>query len=211
MLDGAWGTLIHGADLGPADYRGARFADHPVDVTRDPDILNLTRPDFVADVHARYFAAGADIATTNTFTATSIGQADYALEPFVYEMNVAGARIAREVCRRPVRRRLGRPAQRDAVAQPAGRRPGLPHAHVRPDQGRLRRADARARRGRRRPAHARDGLRHAEREGCDRRGPRERARTCRSGSPRRSSTARAGCSPARRSRRSGPRSSMPTR
>ena len=97
MLDGAWGTLIHGADLGPADYRGARFADHPVDVTRDPDILNLTRPDFVADVHAKYFAAGADIATTNTFTATSIGQADYALEPFVYEMNVAGARIAREV------------------------------------------------------------------------------------------------------------------
>ena len=97
MLDGAWGTLIHGADLGPADYRGARFADHPVDVTRDPDILNLTRPDFVADVHARYFAAGADITTTNTFTATSIGQADYALEPFVYEMNVAGARIAREV------------------------------------------------------------------------------------------------------------------
>ncbi len=97
MLDGAWGTLIHGADLGPEDYRGARFADHPVDVTRDPDILNLTRPDFVADVHANYFAAGADIATTNTFTATSIGQADYALEPFVYEMNVAGARIAREV------------------------------------------------------------------------------------------------------------------
>ena len=97
MLDGAWGTLIHGADLGPADYRGPRFADHPVDVTRDPDILNLTRPDFVADVHAKYFAAGADIATTNTFTATSIGQADYALEPFVYEMNVAGARIAREV------------------------------------------------------------------------------------------------------------------
>ncbi len=97
VLDGAWGTLIHGADLGPADYRGERFADHPVDVTRDPDILNLTRPDFVADVHARYFAAGADIATTNTFTATSIGQADYALEPFVYEMNVAGARIAREV------------------------------------------------------------------------------------------------------------------
>jgi len=97
VLDGAWGTLIHGADLGPTDYRGARFADHPVDVTRDPDILNLTRPDFVADVHAKYFAAGADIATTNTFTATSIGQADYALEPFVYEMNVAGARIAREV------------------------------------------------------------------------------------------------------------------
>ena len=97
VLDGAWGTLIHGADLGTEDYRGARFADHPIDVTRDPDILNLTRPDFIADAHARYLAAGADITTTNTFTATSIGQADYALEPFVHEMNVAGARIAREV------------------------------------------------------------------------------------------------------------------
>jgi 5-methyltetrahydrofolate--homocysteine methyltransferase len=97
VLDGAWGTLIHGADLTSEDYRGERFAAHPVDVTRDPDILNLTRPDFIASAHERYFAAGADIATTNTFTATSIGQADYALEPFVYEMNVAGARIAREV------------------------------------------------------------------------------------------------------------------
>ena len=60
-------------------------------------MLNLTRPDLIAAAHERYFAAGADIATTNTFTATSIGQADYALEPFVYEMNLAGARIAREV------------------------------------------------------------------------------------------------------------------
>jgi 5-methyltetrahydrofolate--homocysteine methyltransferase len=97
VLDGAWGTLIHGADLTAEDYRGSRFADHPVDLMRDPDLLNLTRPDFVASAHERYFAAGADIATTNTFTATSIGQADYALEPYVYELNVAGARIAREV------------------------------------------------------------------------------------------------------------------
>ncbi len=96
VLDGAWGTLIHGSDLGHEDYRGARFADHPRDVTRDPDILNLTRPDFVAWAHERYLAAGADITTTNTFTATSIGQADYGLEDYVYEMNVAGARIARE-------------------------------------------------------------------------------------------------------------------
>src|SRR6516162_9852138 len=97
VLDGAWGTLIHGSGFGPADYRGERFAAHERDVTGDPDILNLTRPDFVASAHERYLAAGADITTTNTFTATSIGQADYALEPFVYEMNVAGARIAREV------------------------------------------------------------------------------------------------------------------
>ncbi len=96
VLDGAWGTLIQGSDLGPDDYRGTRFADHPRDVTRNPDLLNLTRPDFVAWAHERYLAAGADITTTNTFTATSIGQADYGLEAFVYEMNVAGARIARE-------------------------------------------------------------------------------------------------------------------
>jgi 5-methyltetrahydrofolate--homocysteine methyltransferase len=96
VLDGAWGTLIHGAGFAPADYRGSRFADHPVDVTGDPDVLNLTRPDFVAAAHRRYLEAGADITTTNTFTATSIGQADYGLEAAVYEMNLVGARIARE-------------------------------------------------------------------------------------------------------------------
>src|SRR5262249_16152822 len=66
------------------------------DLLNDPDILNLTRPEIVREVHESYFAAGADIATTNTFTATSIGQADYGLEDAVYDMNVAGARIARE-------------------------------------------------------------------------------------------------------------------
>jgi 5-methyltetrahydrofolate--homocysteine methyltransferase len=97
VLDGAWGTLIHGAGFAPEDYRGERFASHAVDVTGDPDILNLTRPEFVAEAHRRYLDAGADITTTNTFTATSIGQADYGLEDAVYEMNLAGARIAREV------------------------------------------------------------------------------------------------------------------
>ena len=93
-------------------------------------MLNLTRPDVVRSIHERYLAAGADITTTNTFTATSIGQADYGLEDAVYEMNVAGARIAREAARRPLRRRLGRPAQRHALAQPEGRRPVVPHAHA---------------------------------------------------------------------------------
>jgi 5-methyltetrahydrofolate--homocysteine methyltransferase len=96
VLDGAWGTMIHGAGLAPEDYRGERFATHHLDVAGDPDILNLTRPEVVRDIHDRYLAAGADITTTNTFTATSIGQADYGLEDAVYEMNVAGARIARE-------------------------------------------------------------------------------------------------------------------
>jgi len=67
-----------------------------IDVTGDPDVLNLTRPELVRSIHERYLAAGADITTTNTFTATSIGQADYGLEDAVYEMNLAAARIARE-------------------------------------------------------------------------------------------------------------------
>src|SRR3954452_6639339 len=96
VLDGAWGTMLHGAGLQPDDYRGERFASHHKDVAGDPDILNLTRPDLIRSVHDQYLAAGADIATTNTFTATSIGQADYGLEDAVYDMNVAGARLARE-------------------------------------------------------------------------------------------------------------------
>ncbi|WP_309111223.1 methionine synthase [Saccharothrix sp.] len=97
VLDGAWGTMLQAAGLGPADYRGGLIAgDHPKDVTGDPDLLNLTRPDVILDVHRQYLAAGADITTTNTFTATSIGQADYGLEPLVREMNVQGARLARQ-------------------------------------------------------------------------------------------------------------------
>src|SRR6059058_362015 len=96
VLDGAWGVLLQSRGLTEADFRGERFAGHPRDLLNDPDLLNLTQPDIVRSVHESYFAAGADIATTNTFTATSIGQADYGLEDAVYDMNVAGARIARE-------------------------------------------------------------------------------------------------------------------
>ncbi|HEU4947277.1 MAG TPA: methionine synthase [Kribbella sp.] len=96
VLDGAWGTMLQGASLAPADYRGDRFHDHTHDVTGDPDLLNLTRPDVVLDVHRRYLDAGADITTTNTFTATSIGQADYGLQAHVREMNLQGARLARQ-------------------------------------------------------------------------------------------------------------------
>ena len=79
VLDGAWGTMLQSVGLGPDDYRNGGLRDHPRDVTGDPDLLNLTRPDLVLDVHRQYLAAGADITTTNTFTATSIGQADYGL------------------------------------------------------------------------------------------------------------------------------------
>ena len=97
VLDGAWGTMLQGAGLTPADYRGDVVpADHHKDVTGDPDLLNLTRPDVVLDVHRRYLAAGADITTTNTFTATPIAQADYGLQALVRDMNLAGARLARQ-------------------------------------------------------------------------------------------------------------------
>ena len=96
VLDGSWGVLLQREVKGEAAYRGERFKDHPRDVAGDPDLLNLTRPEIVLGIHRSYFEAGADIATTNTFTATSIGQADYGLEGAAYEMSVAGARLARE-------------------------------------------------------------------------------------------------------------------
>src|SRR3954452_13363759 len=95
VLDGAWGVLLQNRGLTESDFRGERFAGHPRDVKNDPDLLNLTRPDIVRSVHDDYFAAGADIATTNTFTATSIGQADYGLQEAVRDMNVEGARLAK--------------------------------------------------------------------------------------------------------------------
>src|SRR5689334_11972311 len=96
VLDGSWGVLIQRQVRGEEAYRGERFRDHPRDVAGDPDLLNLTRPELVLGIHRDYFAAGADIATTNTFTATSIGQADYGLQDHAYEMGLAGARLARQ-------------------------------------------------------------------------------------------------------------------
>jgi 5-methyltetrahydrofolate--homocysteine methyltransferase len=93
VLDGAWGTMFQSENLTPADYR---LPGHDRDAVGDPDLINLTRPDVVLDVHRQYLAAGADITTTNTFTATSFGQADYGLASRVYEMNLRGAQLARQ-------------------------------------------------------------------------------------------------------------------
>jgi 5-methyltetrahydrofolate--homocysteine methyltransferase len=95
VLDGAWGVLIHRRGFSEEEYRGERFASHERDVKGDPDLLNLTAPEIVSEIHDAYFAAGADIATTNTFTATSIGQSDYALQAYAPEMSREGARLAR--------------------------------------------------------------------------------------------------------------------
>ena len=95
ILDGAMGTMIQRAKLGEADYRGKRFASHGKDLKGDNDLLVLTRPELVAQIHDEYLAAGADIIETNTFNGTSIAQADYAMEDIVYELNVEAAKIAK--------------------------------------------------------------------------------------------------------------------
>jgi len=97
VIDGAMGTMIQRRGLTEADFRGQRFASHGHDLRGNNDVLVLTRPDVVADVHAQYLDAGADIIETNTFNSTRIAQADYQLEAAVYDLNVAGSRVAREV------------------------------------------------------------------------------------------------------------------
>jgi 5-methyltetrahydrofolate--homocysteine methyltransferase len=109
VLDGAMGTMLQREGLGEADFRGERFAGHPLDVRGNSDLLSLTRPDVVRKIHEAYFDAGADMVETNTFTATRIAQADYRMEHLAYEMNVAGARLAREAaaaCEKRSGRRL---------------------------------------------------------------------------------------------------------
>ena len=98
ILDGAWGTMIQQYDLTEADFRGDRFVDHKRPLKGNNDLLVLTRPDIIREVHDQYLDAGADITSTNTFSGTTIAQADYALEHVVDDINIAAARIAREAC-----------------------------------------------------------------------------------------------------------------
>ncbi len=97
LLDGATGTIQQSFELTEEDFRGRRFVDHAVPLKGDGDVLTLTRPDVVEATHAAYLEAGSDIIETNTFTATSIAQADYALEDFTAEMNLESARLARRI------------------------------------------------------------------------------------------------------------------
>jgi 5-methyltetrahydrofolate--homocysteine methyltransferase len=95
LLDGAMGTMIQRHRLTEADFRGERLRDHPHDLKGNSDLLVLTRPDIISSIHHAYLAAGADIIETNTFTSTAVAQADYKLEPLVYELNAEGGRLAK--------------------------------------------------------------------------------------------------------------------
>ena len=96
ILDGAMGTEIQSYNLKEADYRLKTFKDHPCDLKGNNDLLSLTQPNIIKEIHKRYLKAGADIITTNTFNATSISQEDYQMESIVYELNKQSALIAKQ-------------------------------------------------------------------------------------------------------------------
>jgi len=97
ILDGAMGTMIQRHDLDEDDFRGDRFKDHHLSLKGNNDLLSISQPEIIKDIHRVYFEAGADFAETNTFSSTSIAQADYGLESAVYDLNYQSAAIAREV------------------------------------------------------------------------------------------------------------------
>ncbi len=134
VLDGAMGTMIQRHPLTEEDFRGARFADHPRPLRGNNDLLSLTRPDIIRGIHAEYFAAGADMVETNTFSGTTIAQADYGLEHVVYELNYESARLARDAAdeysaRTPEQPRFVAgavgPTNRTASLSPDVNRPGF--------------------------------------------------------------------------------------
>ncbi len=97
ILDGAMGTMLQEYKFSEEDFRGKRFADWPVSLKGNNDLLSLTQPEAIATIHRKYFDAGADIVETNTFSGTTIAMADYQMEDFVYELNFESARIAKAV------------------------------------------------------------------------------------------------------------------
>ncbi len=109
ILDGAMGTMIQRHKLEEEDFRGDRFKNHSHLLKGNNDLLSITRPDIIKDIHAQYFEAGADIAETNTFSGTTIAQADYYLEHIVYELNFQSAKIAKEVAVEFTQKEPGKP------------------------------------------------------------------------------------------------------
>jgi 5-methyltetrahydrofolate--homocysteine methyltransferase len=108
VLDGAMGSMIQTVKLGERDFRGDRFKDHPCDLQGNNDLLSLTRPDVIERIHGDYFAAGADMVETNTFSSTSIAQSDYRLEAAVRDINLAAAACARRAAEQAEKQTPGR-------------------------------------------------------------------------------------------------------
>src|SRR5258705_8897144 len=121
VLDGAMGTMIQRYSLTEAQYRGERFKDFPKDLRGNNDLLSITRAHVIREIHAQYLEAGADILETNTFNSTSISQADYRLEEIVEELNLAGARLAREAADSFTSRTPGKPRFVAGVLGPMNR------------------------------------------------------------------------------------------
>src|SRR5476651_1378135 len=96
ILDGAMGTMIQKYKLTESQYRGERFKDFPHDIKGNNDLLSLTQPQIIEEIHSQYLQAGADIIETNTFNSNRISMADYNMQDLVYELNVASAKIAKK-------------------------------------------------------------------------------------------------------------------
>src|SRR5204862_2828926 len=127
VLDGAMGTMIQGLQYDEAAFRGERFADFHRDVRGNNDLLILTQPKAIEDIHADYLRAGADIVATNTFSSTSIAQADYDMSELAYELNREGARLARAAADR-VAREDGKPRFVAGAPGPTNRTASIPPA-----------------------------------------------------------------------------------
>ena len=139
LLDGAMGTMIQQRKLDEAGFRGERLRGHARDLKGNNDILTLTRPDVVSDIHRAYLAAGADIIETNTFNSNAVSQADYGTQALVPELNYRAARLARARRRRvrahrrraALRRRRAGSHEPHELALPRRQRSGLPQRELR--------------------------------------------------------------------------------
>ena len=121
VLDGAMGTMIQQEQLEEDDFRGKRFADWPEDLKGNNDLLTLTQPDLISDIHRAFVAAGTDIIETNTFNSTETSQADYGMQDLVYELNYEGARLARQIADDAVKENPSRPRFVAGVLGPTSR------------------------------------------------------------------------------------------
>ncbi|MDX2313743.1 MAG: homocysteine S-methyltransferase family protein, partial [Gammaproteobacteria bacterium] len=121
VLDGAMGTMIQAHALSEADFRGRQFADHSHSLRGNNDLLSITQPDLIKDVHASFLSAGADIIETNTFNSTAIAQADYGLEDHILELNLAATRVARQAADAAMAAEPGRPRWVAGVLGPTNR------------------------------------------------------------------------------------------